>query len=129
MRFAYLRDPLFLVCFTLYWVNRFVIKPFSDISFFHDHFNDLICIPFLLPIVLWAARRFRLRGHDLPPLVHEVMIALVVWSVLFEIWFPQLPFWNRWVTGDPMDVFFYAIGACGAMCFWQVWYSPRMAYE
>ena len=119
MPFAYLRDPLFLTCFFLYWLNRLFLKQIPHPAFFDAYFNDLICIPFLLPILLYAARLSRLRRHDGPPQTHEIFIPLGVWSVLFEIVFPRHPFWSRWLTGDPYDILFYSLGACGASFYWR----------
>ena len=119
MRFRYLRDPLFLICAALFAVNRFVIEPATDIRFFHSHFNDLICVPFLVPVMLAAARAMGLRRHDGKPLTHEVVVPLLVWSILFEIVFPRHPFWARWVTPDPHDVLCYVIGAAVALTWWN----------
>ncbi len=127
MPFAYLRDPLFLTCFALYWLNRVVVKPLPHPAFFHEHFNDLICIPFFVPILLFVARICRLRPHDGPPQAHEVVIPLVVWSILFEIVFPSHPFWSHWVTGDPYDILYYSIGACAALWFWRYRYRMERA--
>ncbi len=125
MPFGYLRDPLFVACFVLYWLNRLVIKRVPHPDFFHNHFNDLICIPFLVPILLYAAKTLRLRRYDGPPRAHEVILPLVIWSVLFEIVFPQHAYWSQWVTGDPNDVLYYAIGAFGASWYWQYRYDKQ----
>ena len=61
MRFGYLRDPLFLVCVAAYFLNRFVFKAVWQTGFVHEHLNDLICIPFWVPIMLFAQRKLRLR--------------------------------------------------------------------
>lgn len=119
MPFTYLRDPLFLVCVFLYWFNRICIKQRPHPDFFHEYFNDLICIPLLVPILLFAARVCHLRYHDDPPQAHEVFIPLVVWSILFEIVFPHDSYWSQWVTGDPYDILYYCVGACGAFLYWR----------
>ena len=61
MPFKYLRDPLFVACVVAYLVNRFAIKPAVVGGFFHDHLNDLICIPVWVPVMLWGMRRAGLR--------------------------------------------------------------------
>ncbi len=126
MRFLYLRDPLFLASFMLYWSNRFVFKQCSGIRFFHNHFNDLICIPFFVPIVLFIARACRIRPHDHPPQVYEIYLSLIVWSIMFELWFPSLPFWSQWVVGDPLDVFWYCMGASIASLWWRFHYRSAL---
>lgn len=122
--FRYQRDPLFLGAACLYLLNRRVLKRFVPWSFLSSHFNDLICIPFLVPLVLWIARRLRLRCHDLPPRSYEVLIPLGIWSILFEIVLPQSTFWSQWATGDPLDVFWYAVGGTAGLTFWRWWYQP-----
>lgn len=129
MPFLYLRDPLFLTVFWLYWINRFLIKNVSHPQFFDSYFNDLICIPFLVPILLFIARKFKARRADSPPQLIEVVIPVVVWSILFEIIFPQHPVWSKWVTGDPLDIVFYTTGGCLALWFWEWWYAPRMSLQ
>lgn len=119
MRFRYLRDRLFLVAFCLYWLNRSVIKPTSDVRFFHESFNDLICIPLFVPIVVMFARVCGLRKHDQPPQMLEILLPLIVWSIMFELLLPKDRFWSRWVTGDPYDVLWYCTGAFFASFWWR----------
>jgi len=119
MPFRYLRDPLFLACLALFALNRFLLEPITNARFLHSHLNDLICIPFLVPIMLAAARATGLRRHDSRPLTHEVVIPLLVWSVLFEIVFPLHPFWKTHVVADPNDILCYATGAALALTYWN----------
>lgn len=129
MKFKYLNDPLFVSCFTLYWTNRLIIKNIPHHSFFDNYLNDLICIPMLVPIMLFAARKLKLRAHDEPPFLHEVLIPIFVWSIFFEIIFPQNPAWAKFSTSDPFDVIFYTVGGCIALNLWQLAYcssSPKI---
>jgi hypothetical protein len=121
--FLYLRDPLFLTAVTAYLSNRLLLEPFLRVTFFHSYVNDLISIPVLVPLMLFAARRLGLRSHDLPPLANEIIVPVIVWSILFEIVLPQSMFWRRWITGDPYDVLCYALGAMVASMWWQRFYS------
>lgn len=127
MRFGYLHDPLFLLSLALYAINRWLIKPHVEGGFFHSHLNDLICIPFLVPPMLFCARRLGLRHHDDIPQVHEIIVPLVIWSILFEIVYPRLPYWNRWATSDHRDILFYALGGLGATVLWSAYYRFRTA--
>lgn len=119
MRFAYLKDPLFLFCVAAYFVNRLVFKRIWPDGFVHAHFNDLICIPFWVPIMLFGMRQLGLRRDDSPPAAHEIIIPLLLWSVLFEIILPLDPFWSAYTVADPMDVFWYCVGAFVAGVFWK----------
>ena len=80
MRFLYLRDPLFLACVATYFVNRFVLKNIWHDGFVHAHLNDLICIPFWVPIMLFAQRTLRLRPDDHSPRPAEIIIASITTS-------------------------------------------------
>jgi len=119
-RFGYLRDPVFLTVFVLYFVNRFLIKPitFGHIAFFHSYFNDLICIPFWLPVVLWVHRKLGVRNHDGSPTRFELIMHLVVWSIFFEGMAPRMPNLFHSTTGDPWDVAAYAAGTLIAAVLW-----------
>src|SRR5690606_28641027 len=122
MNFKYLRDPLFICCVFLYFLNRFILKPQFSIAFFHNSLNDVICIPFWVPIMLWLLRKTTLRHNDLPPQWHEILLPLIVWSAVFEMLLPQLPQFQGVAIADPTDVLCYVAGACIATLFWQVWY-------
>ena len=115
-RFAYGRDPLFLLGCALYALNRWWMKPRMHIAFLHDHFNDLWLIPCALPLLLLFQRRLGLRDHDRPPTWGEIAFHLVVWSILFEWAGPHI---IRWTTGDPWDAAAYCIGGVLAGCWWN----------
>ena len=121
MRFRYLRDPLFLLCVATYFVNRLVLKSVWKDGFAHEHLNDLICIPFWVPIMLFAQRRLGLRD-DAPPRPGELVIPLVLWSWVFEILLPAIDRVRDRFVADHLDVMYYALGALGAGIFWRWWY-------
>jgi hypothetical protein len=123
VRFRYLRDPLFLVCVAIYFVNRLILKEIWQAGFVHEHLNDLICIPFWVPIMLWIERRLRLRRDDGPPEAIEVMLPLLLWSWLFEIVLPKTELLGSYCTADHRDVFYYSAGALGAAVFWRWYYG------
>lgn len=122
MPFRYLRDPLFLVSVGVYFVNRLVLKPIWNTGFLHEHLNDLICIPFWVPVMLWTERRVGLRRHDGPPQVVEVVIPLIVWVWAFEVILPTTDWFGRYCVADERDIFWYAVGAAAAWAFWRWWY-------
>ena len=127
MRFLYLRDPLFLLCVVTYFVNRLVLKAIWKEGFVHEHLNDLICIPFWVPIMLFAQRKLGLRDGDGPPRPGELVIPLVVWSWLFEILLPAVDSLGDRFVADPLDVLYYSLGALLSGIFWTWWYGRKVA--
>jgi len=115
-RFAYLRDGLFLVCCSLYVLNRWAIKPHTHNPFLRFHFNDMLLIPCALPVLLWLQRGLGLRKNDEPPSWNEIALYTVFWSILFEVIGPHL---LRRATGDPWDVVVYFVGGIGAGLWWN----------
>ena len=126
MTFKYLRDPLSLFCLGLYFLNRFVFKPYVPLPFFRDHLNDVICIPFWVPIMLFLMRKCRLRKDDAPPRSYEILIPLVLWSFVFEVWLPVTALFRGLATADYLDVLSYTCGALAAALFWRWHYRWRV---
>lgn len=122
MTFRYLKDPLFVFCVALYFINRLVIKPYFPNQFCRDHLNDLICIPFWVPIMVFMMKKVRWRTTDASPTAGEIIIPLLMWSWVFEAFLPFVPFFKRLATSDYMDVFSYTVGACAAALIWRLWY-------
>lgn len=58
-----------------------------------------------------------------------LIVWLLVWSIQFELIYPQLPFWSRWVTGDPLDVLWYCVGAAISSLWWWFYYQRRLATQ
>ena len=123
MRFRYLRDPLFLACVVTYFVNRWVLKSIWETGFVHEHLNDLICIPFWVPIMLWVERHIGLRQDDGPPEAFEIIIPLLLWSWVFEMFLPRTELFGRFCTSDHRDIICYSAGSIGAAVFWRCWYG------
>ncbi|MHC5538788.1 hypothetical protein ACYOEI_11250 [Singulisphaera rosea] len=126
-RFRYLRDPLFLACLVTYFANRWLLKPIVRGGFFHDYLNDLICIPFWVPIMLWGQHKVGLRTSNGPPQAAEILLPLFVWSWFFEIVLPPTGLAGSRAVADPRDIMYYALGAALATCFWQWFYGRRPA--
>ena len=126
MRFRYLADPLFLFCVTLYFVNRWVLKPYFPNDFSRDSLNDVICIPFWIPIMLFIMRKLHLRTDDEPPRGSEIIIPLIFWSWFFEVYLPFVPFFKPLATSDSKDILSYTIGALFAAVFWKIWYGRNV---
>jgi len=123
--FQYLRDPLFLVCFILYWVNRFLEDYDLSTPFLRSYLNDLLCVPFWIPIMLWVNRRLGLRRHDAPPLSYEIVIPLLIWVVVFEVILPSTHIWRGVAVADPNDVLCYSLGGLIAARIWEWRYADQ----
>jgi hypothetical protein len=119
MTYKYLRDPLFLFCLALYCVNRWLFKPWLPNAFSQCYLNDLICIPFWVPIMLYGMRRLRLRSDDAPPQSYEILIPLLLWSFLFEFWLPYTSVLGGRTVSDHVDILFYTLGGLAASLFWK----------
>ena len=79
--FRYCLDPVFITATALYLVNRFAIKPFVPLGvtpFFAWYVNDLLCIPFCLPPLLYVYRRLALRDAAGFPTKWEILGHLVI---------------------------------------------------
>ena len=124
MEYRYLRDPLFLLALALYLANRCGLLP-GPTLILRSYLNDLICIPFWVPILLWFQRQAGLRKNPGPPGASEILIPLIVWSVVFEIVLPRLGPFRELAVADHLDVLCYAAGALLAAVFWRWWYGPR----
>ena len=125
VRFLYLRDPLFLASVAIYFLNRWVFKSIWESGFVHEHLNDLLCIPFWVPPMLWGQRLLGFRESNGPPLPSEILIPLTFWSILFEIVLPGLGLFGNYCVSDYRDVLWYTVGALGAGLFWRWWYRDR----
>ena len=120
-RFRYWKDRLFILCVFFYLLNRYIVKPMTagEISFFGCYFNDLICVPFWLPVVLFVTRKVGLRGHDEPPNIYELGFYLLLWSFMFEYVAPAYGRALNYPVADPWDVVCYVAGAIVAGLYWN----------
>ncbi len=129
MPFAYLRDPLFVTCFCAYWVHRALATYGMSTSLLRCYLNDLICIPFWVPILVWGLRKAGLRADDKPPQSLEIIVPLLVWSAWFEILLPGRLQSTFPVVADPADILCYSAGALLAVLFWRWHYRRRPVAE
>ena len=119
-RFRYFTDPICLGSIVIYLIGRFFLRPHHiGGEFVHDYLNDVLCLPLFLPMILGVQRLVRLRDHDGPPRMWELLQHWVIFSVVFEIVLPQYPKYFR-TTADPMDVVAYLAGGLATWGFWQM---------
>ncbi len=117
-RFRYWRDPVFLACLAVYFVNREWIKPNLPTysSFFHGHLNDTLLVPVALPIFLFVYRLLGLRPDDAPPRLWEIALHLVAWILLYK-WFG--PYTLHVGSADPIDIACFTGGGLVAWLLWR----------
>ena len=123
MSFKYLSDGLFLIAVSAYAVNFLVERFGGGNTLTQGYLNDLICLPFWMPILTYGLRRLRLRSHDRPPQPHEMLTAFAVWAFLFEVHFPNSQALKPYTYADPWDVVSYAAGGVLTWIWWQWVYS------
>jgi hypothetical protein len=73
--------------------------------------------------MLFIMRRIGLRTGDAPPTAGELLIPLLIWSWVFEIYLPSVPFFKRLATADYLDILSYTSDGCLAAAFWRFWYG------
>lgn len=125
MRYRYLKDPLFLFCVCLYFINRWVLKPYLPNVFCRSYLNDVICLPFWIPIMLFLMRKVGLRKDDAPPSASEILIPLLVWSWVFEVYLPSTSLFKGLATSDYRDIVAYTVGGFLGAMFWKGWHGER----
>lgn len=123
--FLYWRDGLFQLSVFAYLVNKFVFKAIYSGGFCHAYLNDLLCISFNLPPILWLLRRMGIRTHDRRPARAEIAIAVVAFSLVFEVWLPMLPIHSRYIYGDPWDALCYALNGAASGLWWSYAYRAE----
>ena len=114
--FRHFKDPLFLAGCALYVANRWAVKPFVSIGFFHNWFQDMLLIPCALPPLLWLHSKLVLRASEKSPGWQDIAFHLAIWSLLFEAAGPLI---FQHATGDWRDVLAYAGGGLLAGWWWN----------
>jgi hypothetical protein len=114
--FRYCADSLFLISCAAYALNRFLIKPHTNIAFIRNQLHDTLLVPCVLPPLLFIYRRLGLRQHDRPPTLCELTILSIFWSIFFEVFGP---FVLHKGVSDKWDVVAYAVGGIVAWLWWN----------
>lgn len=78
------------------------------IPYVHAYLDDLLCMPIILglstQIIQWVhpAEQYYYLSKN------YIIISVVFFSIIFELLYPFI--YPQSYTGDPVDVFFYALG-------------------
>ncbi|WBL42496.1 magnesium citrate secondary transporter [Algoriphagus halophytocola] len=102
------KNPIFIVASIAFWVNQYLEKSMGIfIPIYHAYGDDLMAMPVVFGICLQVMRWYHPLGSQLIFTPKQVVIALVYFSVVFEI---LLPLRSNTYTADPIDVLCYAFG-------------------
>lgn len=123
MPFLYWRDPLFCTCFAIYGLHCLTRMCGMHTAWCDAYLNDVLCIPFWVPLMLWTEKKLGLRREAGPPTRWEIIIPLLVWAALFEVVIPSRHEWGVALIADPYDILAYAFGAMVAAAFWRWYYA------
>jgi hypothetical protein len=117
-QFRYLADPVCMAALALYAINRFYLKPHHIGGWFtHGYFNDVLCLPLFVPVILYVQHLAGVRRHRQFPRVWEVLQACAAFVLVFQVITPRFP--QVFITaGDPYDILAYLAGGGIA---WGCW--------
>ena len=120
---AELRHPLFLVGTGLYLLLQFNRRllhwPFP--SLLNSYLGDVLALPLLLTLALWAMRRVSFRNPSFVLPGTWIFSTWLAMAVGFEL---LLPAWRPTATPDPLDAVAYA---SGALIFWRWMNRPAQS--
>ncbi len=119
MGFRYVRDPLFLAAAATLLVAHLLLP--ESATAWRAHGNDVLLVPFCVPPMLGLMRRVGLRHHDAPPMAQEVLAAIVVVAVVFEILLPATGLPGANPVADYRDVVAYLGGGFVSMVAWHTY--------
>ena len=99
--------PLLLIAVTLYLLKILLFKMGIHIQLVQNYLGDLLCMPVVLTCTLWFQRHITTRNPDYQFTIYHVLVAVALYSVLFE-WI--LPNQSPKYTADLWDVVAYSLG-------------------
>lgn len=103
------KNPIFIFASVAFWVNQYLEKSLGVfVPIYHSYGDDLMAMPVVFGICLQAMRWWHPSGEGLTFTRKQVLIGLVYFSVVFEVFLPLI---SSNYTADPLDVLCYAIGS------------------
>lgn len=119
MPFQYWRDPWFLCCVSIYACNAVAEYVGASNQWVRSYLNDILIVPVFVPLILYVSRRLDARKTDDPPRLIEVVIPVVIWSAVFEVFLPAREGWRRLTFADEYDVVSYLLGGVISCWIWR----------
>jgi hypothetical protein len=119
-QFLYLADPSCIISLVLYTLNRYVLKPHHIGGWFtHGYFNDVLCLPLFVPMILYAQHLIGIRRHARFPQPWEILQNWAAFTIVFQVVIPKYP--KTFVSaGDPYDILAYLAGGIIAGIYWSI---------
>ncbi len=71
-------------------------------------------------------RKTGARCDDAPPRTIEIVIPLILWSWIFELWLPNAGFLRGKIVSDYHDIWAYAAGAALSSVIWKLIYPTQL---
>jgi|FLOH01.1.fsa_nt_gi hypothetical protein len=92
----------------LYVFNRLIIIPgFSNSTFFHEYFGDLLALPAYLPASLFIGIKLNIVARPFEFRFYHIVAAVLIFSAIFE---GLLPIIDSASVRDPYDILAYFVG-------------------
>jgi len=104
---ALFQNRAFQLVAGLYALHLGLEKSGFSVLLLKYYLNDLLCMPLVLTLTLFLQRTFTFRNPDHVFSKYQVGIAVLYYSLGFEVILPL--FMSRY-TADPLDVLAYALG-------------------
>jgi len=93
---------------SIYALNRiFLVPTYPEATFLRRHLGDVLALPVYLPLSIYLAWRLKLISGDFQLNLSQVLLAVLVFGVLFE---GLIPMMDAHAFGDIYDVFSYLLG-------------------
>jgi hypothetical protein len=116
--YRFINDPIFiggwLLYFGLYFAQQFLSVPTWLISYG----RDLLLVPCVLPIIVTGLIRLKIRTSS-PPATVEILLALLIWSIMFELLGPKI---FDHAVSDGFDILAYCAGGIISALYWHTSY-------
>ena len=103
-----IQKKIFTTILIAFVLNQTIERMGLYLPFFHSYFDDLLCFPIVLTIVVLAHRNLRLNSKDYVLPISHIVLAVLLFSLIFEIVLPRL---HTRFTHDARDILAYTIGA------------------
>jgi len=110
-----LTNPWFLIVGVAYLILLVLKKTGVYIAVLSDYGADLLALPVALSITLWVIRRSKAERKDFRYPWTYILVAVLVFAVLFEWIFPSMT--DRF-TADWIDIIAYGLG--GVFFAWKL---------